>query len=239
MRINEEVFNDQMRGLLVARGGYTSEKKKEEIKRYWYIEFRDCDERAFIEVMGKLKFAGKSGDGFPSFRDFKEGYNAIIKPEDRLKGRPSCGACNDGKVFYRGVHRDEVRDLVKWCQLCRKDVKGDLGCIDPRQLHKDRIGQLRTLGALAEDRKKLEIQRPSWLFHKHPKLKDKKVYFQGLHPQNDPDIEFKFELPPPTPVNGKQLARAIYGAPNPKKEAKREISLKKDAKEEEFPGVPY
>jgi len=180
MYIDETVFNDQMRGLLVARGGYTSEKKKEEIKRYWYLEFRDCDEQGFIQVMDKLKFAGKSGDGFPSFRDFREEYNILIKPIDRLKGREYCGLCDIGRVFYRDVHvkTGEVHDYLADCSRCVSKNDGDALKINPRDLHKDRVGQLRTARALIEDRKKIEIERPQWLFQRHPKFKDEKVYFQ-------------------------------------------------------------
>lgn len=195
--IDETVFDDQMRGLLVARGGYTSEKKKEEIKRFWYIEFRDCDEHAFVQVIGRLKFAGKSGDGFPSFRDFREEYNLIIKPEDRLKGRQFCGMCHKGVIFYRDLHPEsgEVHDYVADCSRCKEKSHGDLIKVNPHKLHKDRLGQYRTFEALDQDRKKLEVKRPAWLFERHPKLKDEKVYFQGLNAINDPDVEFSQIVP--------------------------------------------
>lgn len=240
MWISEEVFNDQMRGLLVARGGYTSEKKKEEIKRYWYLQFRDCDERAFIQVMGKLKFAGKSGDGFPSFRDFREEYNQIIKPQDRLKGREYCGLCNMGRVFYRDVHQKtgEVFDYVADCARCTPKDQGELTKVNPHSLHKDRLGYYRTFKALAIDRQKIEIKRPEWVFAKFPKLKDEKVYFQGLNPINDPDVEINF-VEPDLPGNGKDLARAMFGKPDPKEEKKRRESLNRDREEEEFGNVPY
>ena len=241
MYISEEIFSDQMRGLMVARGGYTSEKKKEEIKRYWYLEFRDCNEQAFIQVMGKLKFGRKSGDGFPSFRDFRDEYNLLVKPEDRIKDRGYCGLCKLGRVFYRGLHQKtgEVYDYVADCAQCVEDKGQDIGRVNPKELHKDRIGQLRTYGALQIDRIPQEIKRPEWAYVKFPKLRDEKVYFQGLRPQDDPDIELTYQVPEQKPSNGLEISKALFGESDPKTEAKREISLERDRKAEEFPNVPY
>jgi len=245
--IDENVFNDQMRSLLVARGGYTSEKKKEEIKRYWYIEFRDCDERAFIRVMEQLKFEGKSGEGFPGFRDFRERYNILIRPMDRLEGREYCGFCRVGRVFYRDTHPDtgEVHDYVADCAQCTPKERGEFAKVNPRELHKDRTGQLRTVKALARDRKKIEIKRPPWIYAKFPKLKDEKVYFQGLKAADDPDVELVYQVPVQKPSNGlekslrgDEISKAIFGKSDPKTEARREASLQ-NAKEEEFGNVPY
>jgi len=194
--IDETVFNDQMRGLLVARGGYSSEKKKEEIKRYWYLEFRDSDERAFIQVMGKLKFAGKSGDGFPSFRDFRDEYNILIKPMDRVKGREYCGLCLNGRVFYRGLHQNtgEVLDYVSDCAQCTENSDSK---VNPRELHKDRIGQYRTFGALQIDRIAQEIKWPAFVIkamrERNRGKEPQTQYFIGLRPQDDPDIEVTFQ----------------------------------------------
>jgi len=237
-RIDESVFNDQMRGLLVARGGYTSEKKKEEIKRYWYLEFRDCDEQAFIQVMGKLKFGGKSGEGFPSFRDFRDEYKILIKPQDRDMSRGYCGLCNFGRVFYRGLHQKtgEVHDYVADCAQCTENSDSK---VNPRELHKDRIGQLRTFGALQIDRIPQEVKRPEWIFAKFPKLKAEKVYFLGLSAINDPDMEITYQIPAQKPSNGKEIAEKLFGKSDAKTEVKREISLEQDRKEEEFPNVPY
>lgn len=244
MWISEEIFNDQMRGLLVARGGYTSEKKKEEIKRYWYLQFRDCDEQAFIQVMGKLKFSGKSGDGFPSFRDFREEYNQLIKPQDRLKGREYCGLCNMGRVFYRDLHKKtgEVFDYVADCARCTPKDQGELTKINPHKLHKDRLGGYRTFEALAIDRVPQEIHWPQflnqrWKEKNHGKEMEKQ-YFTGLHPINNPDMELEF-VRSQSPADGKEIAQRLFGKSDPKAEVQREISLKKDRIGEEFGNVPY
>jgi len=170
MYIDESIFNEQMRGLMVARGGYTSEKKKEEIKRYWYLEFRSSDERAFIQVVGQLKFAGKSGDGFPSFRDFRELYNVVMPQTERLKGRVFCGLCAEGTVIFRGLNKaGEVHDMAAGCSRCspNRDTQ-----INPHNLFKDRLGYLRTADALAKDRANGD-----------------------LRPDNDPDMEMEFVRP--------------------------------------------
>lgn len=239
MFIDENVFNDQMRGLLVARGGYTSEKKKEEIKRYWYLEFRNCDERGFIVAMGRLKFAGTSGDGFPSFKDFREEYNQIIKPEDRLKGREYCGLCREGRVFYRAVHEKtgEVLDYVADCARCHAKDRGEFTKVNPHSLHKDRAGRLRTFEALAIDRVPQEVKWPPFVRILMEKKERRPEYFTGLHPIDDPDFEYEFKAPPMN--DGKDIAQALLRGESPKKAAKREMSLKKDRKQEEFGNVPY
>jgi len=193
MYIAEDIFNDQMRGLMVARGNYISAKDKDEKKRYWYLEFRACDERAFIRTMEQLKF----GDGgFPSYSEFRDLYNIIMPPSERLAGREYCGSCHEGTVIYRGYVEEigEVRDMAAGCSRCspKRDSQ-----INPGELYKDRQGRLRTARALEEDRKVIEVKRPPWLFQRHPKLKDEKVYFQGLPPEDDPDIELKFINPAP------------------------------------------
>jgi hypothetical protein len=194
MFISEDIFNDQMRALMVARGRYESEKKKDEIKRYWYLEFRDCDEQAFIRVMQELKFAGDGG--FPSFADFRDRYKIIMPHSLRDEGREYCGLCHKGIVIFRGYVEEsgEVRDMAAGCSRCspKRAIQ-----INPHKLHKDRLGYLRTAEALIQDRKKIEIKLPEWIFQRHPKLKEEKVYFQGLNPINDPDIELEFIKPAP------------------------------------------
>lgn len=174
MYIDETIFNEQMRALFVARGRYESEKKKDEIKRYWYLEFRDCDERAFIRVMGELKFAGDGG--FPSFADFRERYNIIMPPSLRDEGREYCGKCTQGRVFYRDVHKESgnVYDYVANCRTCTRKLISDHIYINPHNLHKDRLGYLRTPEAMEKDRETGD-----------------------LRPVNDPDIELKFINPVP------------------------------------------
>jgi len=221
MFIDEEVFNDQMRGLLVARGGYTSEKKREEIKRYWYLEFRNCDEPAFIQVMGKLKFGGKSGEGFPSFRDFREQYNILIKPEDRLKNREFCGLCHNGTVIFRDLYQKtgEVHDYAANCSKCAPGRSDNCADLNPHDLHKDRLGYLRTFEALKVDRET-----------------------GGLRPEHDPDLEITINLVPPvidTKSNGKEIAQAIFGKNDPKTEEQREKSLKQEKRRSEFPEIPF
>lgn len=197
--ISEDIFNDQMRGLMVARGRYESEKKKDEIKRYWYLEFRDCDERAFIRVMGELKFAGDGG--FPSFADFRVRYNIIMPPSLRDEGREYCGKCNEGRVFYRDVHKEseEVYDYVANCRTCTRKLISDHIYINPHKLHKDKLGRLRTFEALVVDRIPQEIKWPPFLkeqlrkFNKNIEVQ----YFIGLHPEDDPEVEMKFIKPAP------------------------------------------
>ena len=145
--IAEDVFNDQMRGLMVARGNYLSAKDKEEKKRYWFLEFRACDERAFIRTMEQLKY----GEGsFPSYAEFKDQYNIIMPPSERLAGREYCGFCVKGTVLFRDLNSEgEVRDMAAGCSKCspKRDSR-----VNPHNLHKDRVGILRTFEALKVDR---------------------------------------------------------------------------------------
>lgn len=214
--IDEEVFSEQMRGLLVARGGYTSEKKKEELKRYWYLEFRSCDERAFIRVMQDLKFGGDGG--FPTFRDFRDLYR-VIMPESLVEtSREYCGLCTGGRVFFRDINKSsgDVQDYVGSCARCASGRYKEMAEVNPHNLHKDRLGYFRTFEALKVDRET-----------------------GGLHPQNDPDIEINLqpiEPEPPKLANGKDIARAMFGAPDPKEEKIREESKKRAS---DLPDVPY
>lgn len=252
MKLDENVFDEQMRGLLVARGGFLTEKRKEEILRYWYIEFGECDERAFIQTVGKLKFGGGSGNdskGFPTFRDFRDLYNQIHKPLMAECIRGYCGFCNEGRVAFRGVNKktNEVQEYIAGCSKCTApNERGKFQMIgNPQNLHKDKIGQYRTLEALAIDRVPQEIKWPHFLEQrwkeKNPGKERKKEYFTGLHPMNDPDVEFVQMVPvQEKPKDGAGIARAVFGKSDPKNEEKRQKSLKRDRDEEEgFPRVPY
>jgi len=233
--IDEPVFDDQMRGLMVARGNYLSAKDKEEKKRYWYLEFRSCDERAFIRVMEQLKFAGDNG--FPSFRDFKDRYNIIMPAGQLGVTREYCGLCVSGTVIFRDVVKEsgEVADMAAGCSRCSPNRDSQ---INPHNLHKDRGGKLRTFEALAIDRVPQEIKMPEFYKeHWEKKNKDKKMkteYFTGLHPMSDPDYEYEIKAAPMN--NGKDIARAMLAGESPKKEKTRDKSIKRAA---ELPEVPY
>ncbi len=172
MYINEGIFNEHMRALMVARGNYLSHKDKEEKKRYWYLEFRDCDERAFILTMEQLKF----GDGgFPTFAEFRDRYNVLMPHSKREAGREYCGLCTNGTVLYRGVTKaGAVLDMAAGCSACspNRDIQ-----INPHNLFRDRLGYLRTVEALAKDRES-----------------------GYLNPANDPDIKMEFIKPAPEAV---------------------------------------
>ena len=189
MRIDEDVFNEQMRGLMVARGNYLSAKDKDEKKRYWYLEFRDCDEQAFIRTMGKLKF----GEGsFPSYAEFQGQYNIVMPPGERLAGREYCGLCVGGAVFYRDLNiNGEVHDMSAGCSRCSPKRESQ---VNPHKLHKDKVGVLRTFEALKVDRIPQEIKWPPFLKEKFLKF-NKKIepqYFLGLLPEDDPDVKMEF-----------------------------------------------
>ena len=209
--IDESVFDDQMRGLLVARGSYTSEKKKEELKRYWYLEFRTCDERAFIRVMEQLKFSGDNG--FPSFRDFKDRYNIIMPAGALGVTREYCGLCREGRIFFRDIDKlnGDVYDYAANCAKCASNSKVNIAQVNPHNLHKDRLGYLRTFEALAIDRETGD-----------------------LRPEYDPDYEFKVQEVP-EPADGKQIAKAMFGTPDPKQEKIRDKSIERASQIAEVP----
>lgn len=171
MYISEDVFNDQMRGLMVARGNFLSAKDKEEKKRYWFLEFRDCDERAFIRTMEQLKF----GDGsFPSFAEFRDRYNIVMPHSKREEGREYCGNCVNGTVIYRGCNEaGEVHDMAAGCNQCspNRDVQ-----VNAHQLIKDKLGYLRTPEAVIKDRETGD-----------------------LRPANDPAVKMEFINTEPEP----------------------------------------
>lgn len=186
MYIAEDIFNDQMRGLMVARGNYLSAKDKDEKKRYWYLEFRDCDERAFIATMEQMKFGH---GGFPTFAEFRTRYNVLMPHSAREAAREYCGKCVNGTVIFRGVVHEtkQVRDMAAGCTRCspNRDIQ-----INPHELFKDRLGYLRTAEAMERDRESGE-----------------------LNPVNDPDVELRFadvELKFIKPAPEPQLAQVPY-----------------------------
>jgi len=232
MLIDESVFDDQMRGLLVARGSYTSEKKKEEIKRFWYLEFRDSDEKAFIETMGKLKFGGGSDSdskGFPTFRDFRDVYNSVMPVSQRLKGRKFCGYCVSGVVYFRDVHKPsgEVRDFAAYCEPCTTHKRTeDTTKVNPHKLHKDRLGHLRTFEAREMDLVPQEIKWPRFLIERvkgrnKGKAPEKK-YFLGLSKDDDAPLEpganrYGFKVEEPN-VQKAQITQSKIESPPVKRE---------------------
>jgi len=210
--INEGIFNDQMRGLMVARGNYLSAKDKEEKKRYWFLEFRNCDERAFIRTIEQLKFSEDSG--FPTFYDFRTLYNSLLPPAERLKGKQFCGLCHQGTVLYRAVHprSKEVHDTSANCSICAGNRNNDVLNINPNNLIKDKVGVLRTSDAMEMDRVPQENKYPEFYKeilknHRRTKWADKqgnkdkgegtfkKIYFLGLAPEDDPSCEIKIVDP--------------------------------------------
>jgi len=227
-------FEKQFNQLCAAFGTTKPEKTKD----LWFGEFEGCDYFTFCRAIKNLQ----RGERFPNWGTVWDTYKPILPDNLRKKESRGCNDCKNGRVFYRDAHPDtgEVHDYVADCAQCTSKDRGEFAKVNPRDLHKDRIGRLRTVKALARDREKIEIKRPPWIYAKFPKLKDEKVYFQGLHPQDDPDVEFKLiESAPPAPANGKEIARALFGASDQKTEARREVNLKQNAKEEEFGNVPY
>lgn len=233
-------FERQFNKLCAAFGTTKPEKTKD----LWFGEFEGCDYFTFCQAIKNLQ----RGERFPNWGTVWDTYKPILPDNLRKKESRGCNDCKNGRVFYRDAHPDtgEVHDYVADCAQCTSKDRGEFAKVNPRDLHKDRIGRLRTVKALAQDRKKIEIKRPEWIYAKFPKLKDEKVYFQGLDPQDDPDVELVYQVPVQNVSNGKEkslrtaeIAKALFGVSDPKTEARRETSLKQNAKEQEFGNVPY
>ena len=138
MPIDKRVFDTQIRGLLVSRGAFVSKDRELEIKRFWYEEFKNCHEQAFVKTITQLKFTGDPQQ-FPSFQEFKIIYR-IIRPRSMEPKKKYCGLCDAGNLILWDHDKDIY--LAAECSTCVPDSGQPIGRFDPK-----------TLKSMEEDRK--------------------------------------------------------------------------------------
>ena len=130
MPLDKKVFDSQIRGLLVARGNFVSKDKEIEIKRFWYEEFKNCNQAAFVKTITQLKFSGDP-DKFPSFQEFKILYR-IIRPRSLEPVKKFCGKCVNGTLMLWDADKDIYS--VALCSICVADTGQQTGSFDPNTL---------------------------------------------------------------------------------------------------------
>lgn len=130
MPLDKKLFDAQIRGLLVSRGAFVSKDREGEIKRFWFEEFKNCNEQAFVKTITQLKFTGDPQQ-FPSFQEFKIIYR-IVRPRSLEPKKKYCGLCDSGNLILWNSKQDIY--LAAECSICVPDTGKAIGRFDPKSL---------------------------------------------------------------------------------------------------------